>query len=121
MKCWVAIGRRFCSFRCYRAFDGETSLERDVRVILDKLGVSYDQEFQVGRWSVDFFLPSQRLAIEADSAYWHPDAAKDRRRDAKLQALGVTVVRIKESEVADGSATRRITGAIESHNLVLNL
>jgi very-short-patch-repair endonuclease len=50
-----------------------------------------------GSIHVDFAYPERRLAIECDSYAFHMDREsfeRDRRRDAELQALGWTVLRI---------------------------
>lgn len=51
-------------------------------------------QFPVGGVFVDFANPVAKVAIECDGAAYHQDVAKDRKRDARLQALGWTVYRI---------------------------
>lgn len=95
--------RRFCSFRCYRCFQGETGLERRVREALESLGLEFEQELQVTRTrlAIDFALTAPRIAIEADGRYWHQDSAKDARKDARLTRLGWHVIRIAEADTFD--------------------
>jgi very-short-patch-repair endonuclease len=102
----VRLGRkdtvRFCSRRCKVHFKGESGLERVVRESLERLGVSYQQEYRVGRrYSVDFFLPEMRVALEADGDYWHAQRKEhDDRRDRWLMKFrGIKTIRIKASEV----------------------
>lgn len=94
--------RQFCSIACYRSFVGETALEARVRMALEGLGVEFRQEHGVGRWSIDFALPGQMIAIEADGAYWHSvTAERDARRDAELERAGWRIVRLPERDVID--------------------
>ena len=92
--------RRFCSFACYRKFRGETTLEACVRVALEGLGIPFEQEFPVGRWSVDFALTGLGVALEADGAYWHEARAdQDRQRDAAIEFAGWRVIRLPERDI----------------------
>lgn len=95
-----AATRRFCSFACYRRFRGETTLESRVREALAALGIRFEQEFAVGRWSIDFALIELGIALEADGAYWHEaSVTRDRKRDAALETAGWRVVRLAERDV----------------------
>lgn len=91
--------RRFCCFACYRRFNGESGIEKAVRLALDEIGIPYLQEFSVGRYSIDFLIPNAQLAIEVDGDYWHQDKARDDRKSQYLQRRGIQVVRISESEI----------------------
>lgn len=51
-------------------------------------------QFPIGNVFVDFANPVAKVAIECDGAAYHMDVEKDRKRDARLQALGWTVYRI---------------------------
>jgi very-short-patch-repair endonuclease len=58
---------------------------------------------RIGRYEVDLFWPTQRLAVEVDGYAFHSSRAafeRDRRRDADLQALGVRVVRVTWRQIA---------------------
>lgn len=91
---------QFCSIACYRSFEGETALEARVRVALERLGVEFRQEYGIGRWSIDFAIPGQMIAIEADGVYWHSiTAERDVKRDAELERAGWRVVRLPELDV----------------------
>jgi very-short-patch-repair endonuclease len=65
------------------------------------MGVEYEQEVQLGRWSVDF-LADGWLAIEVDGTYWH---TKDRRdMTPKYEAVrerGWTLLRLTVDGVTD--------------------
>ena len=89
---------RFCSMSCTRRFRGENFLERSMRKALDKLGIAYAQEVQIGRYVADFVVPQFECLIEVDGDYWH-NAAKDARRDEKMLEHGWKTVRFKEWEI----------------------
>lgn len=114
-----ATHRQFCSIACYRSFTGETLLEGRVRCALEVLGVAFEQEYPVGRWSIDFALTAHKIAIEADGEYWHARTAeRDARRDRQLTRTGWRIVRLDEAEVNRASSVsalildriREITG-----------
>lgn len=76
----------------------ETSIERAMRVALTDAGIAFVPQHHIGRYWVDFAIPSHRLAIEVDGAYWH-DAERDAVRDHNLSAMGWSVVRFSEMQV----------------------
>lgn len=92
--------RQFCSLSCYRKSRGETLLEKRVREALSALGIVFEQEKRVSRWSVDFALTDLNIALEADGNYWHAmSVERDAARDRRLTQLGWRVVRVLESDV----------------------
>jgi very-short-patch-repair endonuclease/endogenous inhibitor of DNA gyrase (YacG/DUF329 family) len=99
-------GRRFCSFACWRRFRGETTLEAKFRAALSAVGVDFVQESSIGRYSVDFAIPTARVVIEVDGAYWHTDPEKDARKDRYLKSRGWTVIRFGEREILDAADLR---------------
>jgi len=78
-------------------------LEARAREALGSLRIEFVQEAKVGRYSVDFLLPTMRIALEVDGAYWHRIPEKDARKDAFLVKHGWRVLRIKESELSENS------------------
>jgi len=66
----------------------------------------------LGKWTPDFLWPTAGLVVETDGLRFHRTAAKRRRdakKDAALQALGLTVVRLTWTDVTrwpDASAER---------------
>ncbi len=51
---------------------------------------------------VDFYLPDRAMVLEADGIYWHSRkdrVERDKRREAYLQSLGLTVVHITEAAI----------------------
>jgi very-short-patch-repair endonuclease len=91
--------RQFCSFACYRRSNGETMLEKTIRLALTDMGVNFIQEARMGRYSVDFLLPDQRIALEVDGTYWHQDTKRDERKNHFLQSRNWIVCRITEEEI----------------------
>ena len=94
--------QRYCSHSCYMRSRSETNPERKVREYLERAGIYFCQEFKIGTYWIDFYLPDARLAIEVDGEYWHAFEkvmARDKRKDAFLQSQGVDILRIKEREV----------------------
>ncbi len=92
-------GRRYCSVRCYRGSDAETTIERIVREVLDDLLLAYEPQARVHRWVVDFVVDA-RIAIEADGDYWHAKRpSADRRKTAALKKRGYEVWRYPESAI----------------------
>ncbi len=89
----------YCSFACYMRSHAETSIERIVRQALTTLGLDYQTQVRVGRYSIDFHVPARNLAIEVDGTYWHRDPTRDQRKDAFLAQRGMAVVRIPERDL----------------------
>lgn len=112
--------RQFCCFACYRKFNGETMPEKEVRLILQSNGIEFIQEAKMGRYSVDFILPSLRIALEIDGVYWHERTAKrDAAKDKYLFNRGWHVVRITDEELEN--AANQNSFVIERLNTVSNI
>ena len=76
-----------------------TELEGRVAAMLDAFDIVYEREVMIcEKYFVDFLLPTLRIVIEADGAYWH-DPSKDADRDAEIIRAGYRVVRIPESDL----------------------
>jgi len=97
----IRRGRIFCNQKCYR-LNRVTSIEKKIRDHLFNCGIDFVPEYSVGRWSIDIFVPSVNLAIECDGEYWHRDTKeRDARKDNILKEMGITVLRLSESEIRD--------------------
>lgn len=48
-----------------------TKPEREIRRILDSLGVRYEYQAELFGHAVDFLIPGRKLVIEYRSCYWH--------------------------------------------------
>ena len=58
------------------------------------------REYYIGRYRIDFAIPSLKLVFEADGDYWHSrakDIERDNKRDKWLESQGWTVERYNES------------------------
>lgn len=64
-------------------------------------GFKFRRQHSVGRYIVDFYCPSQRLAIELDGDSHFTDEAMeyDRQRTAFLNALNIRVLRFLNTDV----------------------
>ena len=68
---------------------------------LKRLPVTVNKQKNIGNYIVDFFIASHRVVIEIDGCQ-HGSATnkdKDSKRDEELSALGITVLRYKNSLV----------------------
>jgi very-short-patch-repair endonuclease len=72
-------------------------------VFLDMLGVTYEaQKPFPGIGIVDFYIPEQRIAVEADGTYWHEKEEtkrSDAKKDRSLKARGVEVIRVPGTDL----------------------
>jgi very-short-patch-repair endonuclease len=76
-------------------------------------GLAFHRQHPAGRYILDFFCPSLRLAIELDGGQ-HSETT-DRDRDEWLQARGVTVVRFWNSDVTENpSGAREVIADVAS-------
>ncbi len=95
-----AATARFCSRHCSHLEHSETSIEKTVRQALTTLGISFEQEYHLGRYVLDFYLPDRKIAIEADGTYWHKGHEdRDSRRDARLSEQGITTIRLPQKTI----------------------
>lgn len=102
----------------------ETSLERSVRFELEKLGVTFEREHRIGRYTVDF-LVNGALIVEADGGAWHPDdqraqsvwaikkSLKAQIRDTYLRQQGYTVLHLSEKAIRTGLFREPLREAID--------
>ncbi len=68
---------------------------------LAKLPVTVNRQKVVGGHIVDFYCAKAKLVIELDGQYhsFEETSAKDAKRDAALNSLGITVVRFKNKQI----------------------
>jgi len=85
-------------------------LLRDRRV----LGAKFRRQHATGPYVVDFFCESAGLVVEADGAHHFPPPERDRKRDAFLRAVGLTVLRLPNREILENPehALERIRRAL---------
>ena len=67
------------------------------------LPVTAHRQKNIGEYIVDFYIATNQIVIEVDgSQHEKPEGqAKDRERDNNLRALGITVLRYKNSDIND--------------------
>lgn len=95
---------RFCVGSAITASQGgrKSSLELIVKNELDMLNIDYIEQKRLGKYLVDFYLPSANVVIEADGDYWHnrPERKqKDIKKDQYLISRGYKVLRFKEQDI----------------------
>lgn len=93
-----------------------TNIEATVEQWLMSQGVEYLFEEHIGRFAVDFLLPTLGLAIDCDGAYWHTNrpaqADRDRRKAAAVTAAGYQFVRLPEATIHDKSFVAQLAPLI---------
>lgn len=78
-------------------------LENQVALILSRSRITAEQQYQVGRFRLDFAWPDVKIALEADG-WWHrsPEGATaDRQRDSWLRSQGWIVFRVDDEHGED--------------------
>ena len=68
---------------------------------LKPLPVTVNRQKVIGRYIVDFYCAAARIVIELDGSQHYEDAGvmADRKRDAYLNSLGITVLRYTNLEI----------------------
>lgn len=89
-------------------YRGRTSIEVIVASLLTSLEIEYEEQERIGRYLVDFYVPTKNLVIECDGTYWHGERKagakeKDARKDAFLLSRGYSVFRIPETDIKNGN------------------
>ncbi|MFH0895917.1 MAG: DUF559 domain-containing protein, partial [Bacteroidota bacterium] len=64
-------------------------------------GRKFRRQHSIGNYILDFFCPSERLAIELDGQYHELRIEKDSVRDRYLEALGIKVMRFENIWIWD--------------------
>lgn len=73
---------------------------------LSDFGISYIEEYKVGQYSVDIYLPDSKMGVEIDGP--QHDKIKDMLRDGEIEReTGMMIIRIKV-----GTSKARCLGAI---------
>ena len=76
-----------------------------------------ETQAEFGIWTADFLFRDAGVVVEADSRRWHSTAARrarDARKTAYLESLGLVVVRVTWQELRDDPAglAQRLRGAL---------
>ena len=108
---WVTQSRKetahFCSCQCHGAYSVRkankiSKPEIIVNDALTNLGLLFESQYRIGKYSCDFALPQYNLVIEVDGDYWHSLSAsikRDKRKDIYLSSKGWIVLRFKEKDI----------------------
>jgi very-short-patch-repair endonuclease len=82
-----------------------SDLERDFLRLCRRYGLPRPQvNVKIGRWTIDFLWPAQRLAVETDSWGYHRGSVAfedDHARDLDLRRRGYETCRYTERQVCD--------------------
>lgn len=77
-----------------------TDIERITEAEMRRIGLDYEFEYRIGRYSVDFLLSHHSVVVECDGEYWHRGKQEeDSKRDAYLMDRGFAVVHLTASEI----------------------
>jgi len=71
-------------------FNYNTSYEKNTQMILDKLDIAFNQQKQIGKYKVDFYLGNKKV-IECNGSYYHNDN-KDNAKRKYLKSNGYDVL-----------------------------
>ena len=66
-------------------------------------GRKFRRQHSVGNYVIDFYCPSEKVAVELDGAghFTEEGLEKDEVRDSYLKSLGIKVLRFENKEVFD--------------------
>jgi very-short-patch-repair endonuclease len=99
-------GRKYCSQRCYKNSTEPTTIELELYEFLTAVKIDYVPQFQIGPYTVDAYIPCQKLAIEADGKYWHnlkSSIVRDKAKNSYLTRHGYNLLRLSEGSFITGS------------------
>jgi very-short-patch-repair endonuclease len=88
-------------YKLNHASNGRSYAEEYWKVILDSNNLTYEEQFQVGPYQLDFAITHLMIDLEIDGDQHHLDkriVESDKRRNIYLEELGWTIVRVKWSE-----------------------
>lgn len=60
-----------------------TQQEYIIAQVLDELGMRYEQQYPVSKYTLDFYIPDIKMGVEADGVYGH-FRQRDVKRDFEL-------------------------------------
>ncbi|MFD2704637.1 hypothetical protein [Salibacterium lacus] len=112
--------KKFCSKSCFlssRRFNN-TWIEKETEHFLEKEGVEFVAQYEVGRMTIDFFLPDYNVALEVNGDFWHanPDIygvskpfhrfhdriqEKDERKTRQIEDEGMELYVIWEKDLSE--------------------
>ena len=80
------------------------------------LGLKFRRQHQIGDYIADFYCHEHKLVLELDGGIHRTQGSKDAKRDAYMQSLGLTVLRIPNADVLENpdGVLSRITEVVQS-------
>jgi len=97
-----------------------SSLELQVKKLLDAMGIQYEQQKQIGMYWVDFYLPAMNTIVEVYGCWWHgceqcgkaypKKNARDRSREAYIKACGYQLVILWEHDLVENMEWMQYNG-----------
>lgn len=87
-----------------------------LKEILDKNNIKYIQQYNIGRFIIDFYLPNNKIAIEVDGLYWH-NLPKSKERDKIKNNIilenDIALIRFWENEITEEIVIPFLNSSIE--------
>lgn len=102
------IRKPMCSNECSVIYAREhitsdrTSIEIKMAEELKSRDIKYEEQYRVGIFTADFYLPEYDIIIECDGDYWHnlPEVkTRDKSKNAYIKACGYSLYRFWEHEI----------------------
>lgn len=109
------------------ALSHPSSIEDEVAVTLDRLGISYERQKQIAFWCVDFILASGQI-VEVNGTFWHADprqysgdnlkaaqhknVIRDQRKRTFFANRGIPFIEIWEADIKK-DITAAVAAALE--------
>jgi very-short-patch-repair endonuclease len=62
-------------------------------------GIQFRRQHSIGKYNLDFYAPSKKIAIELDGEAhnWDRSAENDYEKELFLQSLGITILRFENT------------------------
>lgn len=115
---------RYCSSSCRATHLAKQRGKRSrpelrLEATLEKSGIRFEAQRQVGSYLVDFFLPNEQLVVEVDGVYWHGKPRvieRDARKTEYCESIGLQVIRIPAEDIQEGVLPPALLAACRNHS-----
>lgn len=99
----TSVSHRSNGRRCPKCFgESKTSFpEQAIFFYLRRVTTAYNRYLVDSKTEIDIYLPDYKIGIEYDGAYFHKGEAaeqREKRKQEKLDKLGITLIRVRELE-----------------------
>ena len=94
---------------------GKSWIERVAAAWFVEQGTEHYQQYRIGRYWVDFYLPEFNAVVECDGEYWHSSEEAKRRdavRDKEIKRAGFSVIRVSGKSIRSGVFKDQILTAL---------